>query len=108
MFRLQRGKSGRKKLYFAIDQTIQQAIDSVKENPTINLPPYERVQVLWEIKKEILESQEELAKCITLEMDKSINDSKVEIVYTANYFGWCAEEVKRIYGKENKKGESKT
>lgn len=88
------------KLHLATDHTIQQAIDSVKDNPIIALPPYERAEILWEIKKEILANQEELSKCITLEMGKPINDAIGEIIYTANYFGWFAEEVKRIYGKE--------
>lgn len=88
------------KLHFATDQTIKQAIDRVKDAPTIDLPPYERAKILWEIKDEILANQEELAKCITLEMGKPINDARGEVIYTANYFGWFAEEVKRIYGKK--------
>ena len=87
------------KLYLATDEEIKHAIDDVKKYPVITIPPYERARILRRIKKQLLTNKEDLAKCITLEMGKPIADARGEVTYTANYFGWFAEEVKRLYGK---------
>lgn len=40
-----------------------------------------------------------LAKTITMENGKPINEAKAEILYAADFFIWYAEEGKRAYGE---------
>jgi len=46
----------------------------------------------------MLEHKEDLARIMTLEMGKPINESRGEIDYAASYIDWFAEEGKRTYG----------
>ncbi len=46
-----------------------------------------------------LEHQEDLARIMTMEMGKPINESRGEIVYAANFIDWFAEEGKRARGE---------
>jgi succinate-semialdehyde dehydrogenase/glutarate-semialdehyde dehydrogenase len=46
----------------------------------------------------MLENKEDLAKLMTLEQGKPINESRGEVVYGASFIDWFAEEGKRIYG----------
>ncbi len=87
-------------IHLATDKEIQHAIDMVKKYPVIDLPPHERGQILRNIRIEILDNKEDLAKCISIEMGKPIADARGEVTYAANYFGWFCEEAKRIYGRE--------
>ncbi|HEX8074749.1 MAG TPA: NAD-dependent succinate-semialdehyde dehydrogenase [Thermoleophilaceae bacterium] len=62
-------------------------------------PPRERGEILrraWEL---IGEREEELALLMTLEMGKSIKESKAEIAYAGEFFRWFAEEAVRIDGR---------
>jgi aspartate-semialdehyde dehydrogenase len=47
----------------------------------------------------LLENKHELAEVMTLEQGKPLFESVGEIEYSANYFRWYAEEVKRISGE---------
>src|SRR5699024_8767547 len=46
----------------------------------------------------MLENTEELARIMTLEMGKPINESRGEVKYAASFIEWFAEEAKRMYG----------
>ncbi|MEA2404634.1 MAG: succinate-semialdehyde dehydrogenase / glutarate-semialdehyde dehydrogenase, partial [Thermoleophilaceae bacterium] len=62
-------------------------------------PPRERGEILrraWEL---IGEREDELALLMTLEMGKSIKESKAEIAYAGEFFRWFAEQAVRIDGR---------
>src|SRR3954465_12554061 len=62
-------------------------------------PPRERGEILrraWEIRTE---RTDDLALLMTLEMGKSIKESKAEIAYAGEFFRWFAEEAVRIEGR---------
>nr|WP_281169133.1 NAD-dependent succinate-semialdehyde dehydrogenase [Hahella ganghwensis] len=46
----------------------------------------------------IMEHQAELARMMTMECGKPINESMGEVVYGASFVEWFAEEAKRVYG----------
>lgn len=46
----------------------------------------------------ILRHQEDLARILTAEQGKPINEARGEIAYGASYVEWFAEEARRIYG----------
>ncbi|MBQ6644897.1 MAG: NAD-dependent succinate-semialdehyde dehydrogenase [Saccharopolyspora sp.] len=61
-------------------------------------PPRERGEILrraWEL---ITERHEDLSLLMTLEMGKSLIESRAEITYAAEFFRWFAEEAVRIDG----------
>lgn len=60
--------------------------------------PQERSQILYNIYDLIVENKEDLARLITLENGKPFQDSLGEVMYSASYFKWFAEEATRIYG----------
>ncbi|GAA3717404.1 succinate-semialdehyde dehydrogenase [Salinicoccus jeotgali] len=47
----------------------------------------------------IQDNKQELAKLMTLESGKPINESKGEVDYATSYIDWYAEEAKRVYGR---------
>uniref|UniRef100_A0A915PV00 Succinate-semialdehyde dehydrogenase, mitochondrial n=1 Tax=Setaria digitata TaxID=48799 RepID=A0A915PV00_9BILA len=51
----------------------------------------------WHYK--MLEKQDELAKLITLEQGKPIEEARGEILYSASFLKWFGEESRRIYGQ---------
>ena len=51
------------------------------------------------LNKLILDNKNELAKLITLECGKPINESIGEVLYGASFIKWFAEEGKRTYGE---------
>lgn len=46
-----------------------------------------------------MEQKDELAKLITLENGKPYAEAQGEVLYSAGYIEWYAEEAKRIYGR---------
>lgn len=60
---------------------------------------YERATYLQNLYRLLIEHQEELAKLMTLEMGKPLQESRGEVLYAASYIEWYAEESKRIYGE---------
>lgn len=60
---------------------------------------WERADLLEKIAWLILENKEDLAQMITLESGKPINESRGEVVASAENFSWYAEESKRIQGE---------
>jgi succinate-semialdehyde dehydrogenase/glutarate-semialdehyde dehydrogenase len=62
-------------------------------------PPRDRGEILrraWEL---ITERADDLALLMTLEMGKTLKESKAEIAYGAEFFRWFAEEAVRIEGR---------
>src|SRR3954453_21953380 len=62
-------------------------------------PPRERGEILrraWEL---IGEREDDLALLMTLEMGKTIKESKAEIAYAGEFFRWFSEQAVRIDGR---------
>jgi succinate-semialdehyde dehydrogenase/glutarate-semialdehyde dehydrogenase len=47
----------------------------------------------------MMENQEDLARLISMEQGKPLNESRGEVAYSAGYVEWFAEEAKRAYGE---------
>jgi len=62
-------------------------------------PPRERGEILRRAFEEMSERADELALLMTLEMGKSVKESKAEISYASEFFRWNAEEAVRIDGR---------
>src|SRR5881275_3034095 len=62
-------------------------------------PPRDRGEILRRAYELITERADELALLMTLEMGKSIAESKAEITYASEFFRWFAEESVRIDGR---------
>jgi succinate-semialdehyde dehydrogenase / glutarate-semialdehyde dehydrogenase len=62
-------------------------------------PPRERGEILRRAYEEMTERADELALLMTLEMGKSVAESKAEIAYASEFFRWSAEEAVRIDGR---------
>ena len=62
-------------------------------------PPRERGEILRRAWEEINERADELALLMTLEMGKSLAESKAEVTYGAEFLRWFAEEAVRIDGR---------
>jgi succinate-semialdehyde dehydrogenase/glutarate-semialdehyde dehydrogenase len=61
-------------------------------------PSRERGEILrraWEL---IVERTDDLALLMTLEMGKTVAESKAEITYAAEFFRWFSEEAVRVHG----------
>jgi succinate-semialdehyde dehydrogenase/glutarate-semialdehyde dehydrogenase len=62
-------------------------------------PPRERGEILRRAYEEIVQRTDELALLMTLEMGKSLAESRAEISYAAEFFSWFSEEAVRIHGR---------
>jgi succinate-semialdehyde dehydrogenase / glutarate-semialdehyde dehydrogenase len=62
-------------------------------------PPRERGEILRRAYEAITAQADELALLMTLEMGKSVSESRAEIAYAAEFFRWFAEEAVRIHGR---------
>ncbi len=62
-------------------------------------PPRERGEILRRAYEELSERADELALLMTLEMGKSVAESRGEIAYAAEFFRWFSEEAVRIHGR---------
>jgi len=62
-------------------------------------PPRERGEILRRAWALMLEHSEDLALLMTLEMGKSVAESKAEVAYGAEFFRWFAEEAVRVEGR---------
>src|SRR6185312_13054949 len=60
--------------------------------------PRERGEILRRAYEAISAQADELALLMTLEMGKSVAESKAEISYAAEFFRWFSEEAVRIHG----------
>ncbi|WP_413105638.1 NAD-dependent succinate-semialdehyde dehydrogenase [Streptomyces sp. Inha503] len=62
------------------------------------VPPHRRGQILRRAHDLLLARKEEFALLITLEMGKSLAESRAEVQYGADYLRWFGEEAVRIDG----------
>jgi succinate-semialdehyde dehydrogenase/glutarate-semialdehyde dehydrogenase len=62
-------------------------------------PPRERGEILRRAFEAIVDRTDELALLMTLEMGKSVAESRAEISYAAEFFRWFSEEAVRIHGR---------
>ncbi|UJL47473.1 NAD-dependent succinate-semialdehyde dehydrogenase [Virgibacillus sp. NKC19-16] len=78
-----------------------QAIDAAHDafGEWSNLTAYDRAVYLKRFHELMLENQEDLARTMTIEMGKPINESRGEVKYAASFIEWFAEEAKRVYGE---------
>jgi succinate-semialdehyde dehydrogenase / glutarate-semialdehyde dehydrogenase len=60
--------------------------------------PRERAEILRKSYELIIRDAERLAKLITIENGKALSDSKGEVLYSAEFFRWYAEEAVRNIG----------
>ncbi|MFZ5969303.1 MAG: NAD-dependent succinate-semialdehyde dehydrogenase [Bacillota bacterium] len=73
------------------------------------MPVNERSRLLRRWYELIIEEKEEIAKAMTLEQGKPLQEALGEVLYAASFVEWYAEEAKRVYGemvpswKENKR-----
>jgi succinate-semialdehyde dehydrogenase / glutarate-semialdehyde dehydrogenase len=62
-------------------------------------PPRERGEILRRAWESLVEHADELATLMTLEMGKSLAESRAEITYAAEFLRWFSEEAVRISGR---------
>jgi succinate-semialdehyde dehydrogenase/glutarate-semialdehyde dehydrogenase len=62
-------------------------------------PPRRRSEILTEAWRRMLAAEEHLATVMTLEMGKSLEESRGEVKYAAEFLRWFAEEAVRIDGR---------
>jgi succinate-semialdehyde dehydrogenase/glutarate-semialdehyde dehydrogenase len=58
----------------------------------------ERADLMREWFNLMIQHQDDLARLLTIEQGKPLNEAKGEIAYGASFIEWFAEEAKRIYG----------
>ncbi len=58
----------------------------------------QRSDLLRALTAAIVENQEDLAALMTLEQGKPLVESRGEVLYSASFFEWFAEEGRRVYG----------
>jgi succinate-semialdehyde dehydrogenase/glutarate-semialdehyde dehydrogenase len=85
------------------DATIEDGLAAVEAavaaQPVLEaMSPGERARLLRRVETEIRDRTEEFALLITLEMGKSIAEARAEVSYSADFFGWFADEAVRIRG----------
>ena len=78
-------------------KALDAAVETQKEWQ--HTPPRERGEILRRAWEEITERADELALLMTLEMGKSLAESKAEITYGSEFLRWFAEEAVRIDGR---------
>ncbi|HEX3316790.1 MAG TPA: aldehyde dehydrogenase family protein, partial [Solirubrobacteraceae bacterium] len=62
-------------------------------------PPRERGEILRRAWEAMQDRADDLALLMTLEMGKSIAESKAEVTYASEFLRWFAEEAVRIEGR---------
>lgn len=62
-------------------------------------PPRERGEILRRAFEAIMARADDLALLMTLEMGKTVAESKAEIAYAAEFFRWFSEEAVRVHGR---------
>jgi succinate-semialdehyde dehydrogenase/glutarate-semialdehyde dehydrogenase len=63
-----------------------------------DLPAKDRSNLLRAWFKLIMDHKEELARLMTMECGKVLNETRGEVEYGASFVEWFAEEAKRVYG----------
>lgn len=86
---------------------IEAAVEAFE--PWAALPANERGNYLKRLYDLMVEEKEDLARIMTLEQGKPLQEALGEVLYAASFMEWYGEEAKRIYGetipawKENKR-----
>ncbi|WP_062109721.1 NAD-dependent succinate-semialdehyde dehydrogenase [Bacillus niameyensis] len=80
-----------------IKKAVQRGHEAFQKWSKTNAHERSRLMRAWSDK--VKENKEELAKLMTLENGKPLNESRGEIDYSTDYLDWYAEEAKRIYGR---------
>ena len=85
----------------ACKEDIDKALQSAKKGFEIwkNTSPWERSRIIRKISDLMRKKNETLAKWLTLEVGKPINEAIGEVKGSAEIFEWSSEEAKRIYGE---------
>ena len=96
----------------ATQETLTEVADGQPEDATAALdaavaagpgwaatPPRERGEILRRAWSLLGEHTDELALLMTLEMGKSVTESKAEVAYGAEFFRWFSEQAVRIEGR---------
>lgn len=80
---------------------IEYAIESANEafQTWKEVPANVRANLLRKLAKIMIENKEELAKIMTMEMGKPLNESRGEVLYAASFLEWNADEARRVYGR---------
>jgi succinate-semialdehyde dehydrogenase / glutarate-semialdehyde dehydrogenase len=86
------------------DADVQDALDALGAAAEAQVswaahPPRERGEILRRAYEAIVEQADDLALLMTLEMGKSLVESRAEISYAAEFFRWFSEEAVRIHGR---------
>src|SRR5213594_2050449 len=63
------------------------------------LAPKDRVRFLLRIQELMEERRDDLARLVTLENGKPYEEAKKEVQFSLGYFGWFAEEARRMSGE---------
>ncbi len=63
------------------------------------LPALERGRVLLRLRDLMTEQRDDLARLVTQENGKPFEEAKREVAFATAYFGWFAEEGRRVYGE---------
>ena len=63
------------------------------------LPPKDRGSLLLKVQELMQERRDELARLVTLENGKPYEEAKKEVQFALGYFGWFAEEARRMTGE---------
>ncbi|MFN2616565.1 MAG: aldehyde dehydrogenase family protein, partial [Thermoleophilaceae bacterium] len=84
----------------ATPEDAKAALDAAveKQSEWAETAPNERSQILWKAFEALNERADELALLMTLEMGKTIAESKAEIAYAAEFFRWFSGEALRLDG----------
>jgi succinate-semialdehyde dehydrogenase/glutarate-semialdehyde dehydrogenase len=62
-------------------------------------PARKRAQYLNQISDQLLKKKNEIAEVLSLEQGKPLAEAVGEVIYSADFFTWYAEECKRVYGQ---------
>src|SRR5437899_6436663 len=80
-----------------IERAVQAANAAFREWSA--LAPKDRGRILLGIQELMEERRDELARLVTLENGKPFEEAKKEVQFSLGYFGWFAEEARRVAGE---------
>jgi succinate-semialdehyde dehydrogenase/glutarate-semialdehyde dehydrogenase len=80
-----------------IERAVQAAHAAFREWSV--LAPKDRGRILLNIQELMEERRDELAKLVTLENGKPFEEARKEVQFSLGYFGWFAEEARRMAGE---------
>ncbi|GAB6897462.1 NAD-dependent succinate-semialdehyde dehydrogenase [Kineosporia succinea] len=86
------------------DASVSDALDALaaadaKQKQWAATPPRDRGEILRRAYELMIDRADDLALVMTLEMGKSLAESRAEIGYAAEFFRWFSEEAVRVAGR---------